>query len=202
MDEHNETGKENSSILSNVKKYFSKLSSIGKVKMLLLIAVLAVVVILSTNFVDSSTTQTIVSEKSSDKTSSYYVSSIDYCKEIEEKLENVLSNLNGLGNVEVMITLDSSLELVFAESIEEKTNSSLQTGSTGSYIVEVSSPIIIETSSGDEPLVVKEILPKIKGVLIVCSEMQNVASKLNIIQAVQSLLGINVSNIQVLSSLN
>ena len=186
-------------IFSNIKKYIINMPSKVKIKIIVCVAILAILFVLYQNFIGVSDFDTDKTITTSSSKYSYYVSSIDYCKEVEEKLKKVLSNLDSVGNIEVMVTLDSSMELVFAESNKNSNSSSIFDTTINDDAKEsVSSPIIIDANGKEEPLIIKEILPKIKGVLVVCSGTNNVSSKLDIMYAVQSLLGIDLNNIQVL----
>ncbi|MBE5735299.1 MAG: hypothetical protein E7361_02510 [Clostridiales bacterium] len=181
------------SILNTIREKLSNMSISTKVKWLLVIVVMGVILVVASNYSAEKNIMSTAKDTVSNYT--YYVSSLDYCARLEEKLEKVLSNIDGVSGVEVMISLDSSLELVLAESSSNDKEDLLG----NNYSVDVSSPIIIDNGDKEEPLIIKEILPKVKGVLVVLSGQQSVATKLSIIQAVQSLLDINVSNIQVLS---
>ena len=185
------------SIFLKLKDKFTSMTNSGKIKLIIIILVFCVIGVLYINYTSGSDLVSNTVQESS--LVGYYVSSINYSQVMEEKLENVLENIEGVENVEVMITLDSSLELVLADTSEEKINSSSASSTSNSYTVQVSSPLILDTEDGEKPLVIKEILPKIKGVLVVCKGASNVSTKLDIIQAVKSLLDVNSSNIQVLS---
>ena len=195
VDKSNDVAKKNS--IDAIRIYFSNLSPKAKIKTLIIVVLVACIVVIGINM---SSTATIAGNntETSFVSSGYYMSSIDYCNVMEQKLRNVLSNISGLGNVEVMISLDSSMELIYAESYDKVSNNSIFTENSEKN--NVYAPIIIDNNGKEEPLIVKEILPKIKGVLIVCENIDSVSKKLNIIQSVQSLLDINISNIQVLSN--
>ena len=185
-----------SGLLDRAKAFFNKLASVNKIKTIALVAVLAVIGVLCLKYKPATSNK---STSDSVAAGGYYVSSIDYCNTLEQKLASVLSNIEGVGNVKVMVTLSSSLELVLANSTELKSNSSNGSTINNSYTVDVSTPILIDSDTGETPLVVKEILPKISGVLVVCKGADNVKTKLDIVQAIKSLTNINSSNIQVLS---
>ena len=190
-----ESQKENS-LLRSIKNYISKMPSKLKIKIFICIAAVSVLFVLYNNFVKTSEKENFVTTTTNQY--SYYVSSIDYCAKVEEKLKRVLSNLDSIGSVEVMVTLDSSMELVFAESNKSDSSNSIFDSAIKDEVDNVSSPIIIDTNGKEEPLIIKEVLPRIKGVLVVCSGTNNISTKLDIMHAVQSLLGIDLNNIQVL----
>jgi len=181
----------NKSPLEKIKERLFSIDLKSKVKLLVLVAVLVIIGVLYINY--SNTDNNVSTLSNIDY--GYYVSSLDYCDTMEQKLENVLSGLSGVGDVQVMVTLESSMELVFANTTEEKINNST---ATNSYTVQITTPLIVETSNGQMPIVIKEVLPKVKGVLVVCSGVNNVGTKLDVIHAVQSLLDVKNSNIQVL----
>ena len=122
-----------------------------------------------------------------------YTTSLDYVDRIEEKLEVLLSNIKGAGKTEVMISIDSSPQLVIAENVEEKS----VTTSSGTTVTVVTSPILVTEKGESNPLVLQETLPEIKGVLIVSQGAKDIQVKLNIISAVTTLLGIDCNSVQV-----
>ena len=66
--------------------------------------------------------------------------------------------------------------------------------------MEWSVKIIVVTQNGkSSPLIVKEIYQNISGVVIVASGAENVEVRLNIINAVETVLGVSANKIQVLS---
>ncbi len=189
---------------SGLKKYTSKLkdkltnSKLFKIKNLKLVGlvVLLTAVVVGYFFISKSSTKTTSASKA---TNSYYTSSLDYAKALETKMQNVLSNISGSGKVSVMVTLSSSLEIVYAESVDEKNNSSVSSNNSTSTKNTTSNTIIVKNNGVNSPLVVKEILPEIKGVVVVCEGAKDVNIKLKIVQAVKALLDIPSNNIQVFS---
>lgn len=189
---------------SGLKKYTSKLmdkltnSKLFKIKNVKLVGlvVLLTAVVVGYFFISKSSTKTTSASKA---TNSYYTSSLDYAKALESKMQNVLSNISGSGKVSVMVTLSSSLEIVYAESVDEKNNSSVSSNNSTSTKNTTSNTIIVKNNGVNSPLVVKEILPEIKGVVVVCEGAKDVNIKLKIVQAVKALLDIPSNNIQVFS---
>ena len=189
---------------NGLKKYTSKLkdkltnSKLFKIKNFKLVGlmVLLIAVVIGYFFISKSNTKTTSASKA---TNSYYTSSLDYAKALETKMQNVLSNISGSGKVSVMVTLSSSLEIVYAESIDEKNNSSVSSNNSTSTKNTTSNTIIVKNNGINSPLVVKEILPEIKGVVVVCEGAKDVNIKLKIVQAVKALLDIPSNNIQVFS---
>jgi stage III sporulation protein AG len=124
-----------------------------------------------------------------------YMTTLEYCAELESKLIDVISNVSGAGQVKVMVSVDGSPELVYA-SDDSKTSSSNSSGTTTSS--NSSSPIIVDVGSYNSALILTEKLPNVKGVIIVSSGADDVFVKLNIMNAVSTLLGISNDQVSVL----
>ena len=123
-----------------------------------------------------------------------YTSSTEYASIMEQKLKTLISKIKGAGNVDVMITLESGTNLMLASNDQTQNVSS-----GGSITTTVSaSPIILDQNGDSSPLVVGEVLPKIKGVVVVSSGADNISVRLNIFNAVQTLLDLKDTQIQIL----
>ena len=105
----------------------------------------------------------------------------------EEELENILSKVSGVGDVDVMLTYSSSFE----KSIAYEKNSTKNEKKDGdnTIINEIDSQTNVVLSSG-EPFVLKEIYPEIKGVIVVADGADSIFVKQNIIDAVTTALNI------------
>ncbi len=110
-----------------------------------------------------------------------------YVENLENKLTNTLSKVKGAGKVEVIITIDSGMETILASKIT--------TTETPSGIERVETPILVNGKT----VVIKELYPKISGVLIVAEGASNLAVMNRLQQATVSLLDININQIEILS---
>ena len=120
-----------------------------------------------------------------------YDSSLEYVDYLENKLCNVLSDITGVGDVSAIITLDGGFTYEYA--VDSETNTT--TSGSSETSVTVDTTILVN----GEPVVVKVIYPEIKGVVIVADGSENFAIKMNIMEAVQTLLGVEASSITILS---
>ena len=137
-------------------------------------------------------------EASVDKTST----ESDYATQLETKLEKLLGNITGAGSVSVMITLDGTTQLVLAYTTDEKKNSTENTTSSGTSsktetVNTSTSPVIITTNGSSSPLVLTEILPEVKGVVVLAEGANDIKVKLEILKAVQALLGVTSSQVEI-----
>jgi len=170
------------------KTIFDKIKQLGY-KPLILIMVLLVVAVIMFNFSESS----INSKKVENAESANFTTSLEYINKIENKLNEVISNIKGAGSINVMISVNSSPELSVLESVEEKVVNT-QSGTTTTT---TSNPIIIDVEGKDGPLILKETLPSINGVIVVSSGASDIKVKLDIISAVSTALGINSNKVEV-----
>ncbi|MBQ7360576.1 MAG: hypothetical protein IJW63_10840 [Lachnospiraceae bacterium] len=125
-----------------------------------------------------------------------------YCLVLEEKLATLLSQIEGVGKTQVMITMQYSEEKIVetenALKIQETTETDAGGGTRVVTSTEESVSAIYESSSNDSiPYVIKIQVPKVQGVMVVAQGAGNGDIDLKITQAVQALLGIDVHKIAI-----
>ncbi len=125
-----------------------------------------------------------------------------YIESLENKLVHILENVDGVGQVEVMITLQASRESVLNKDDTEELETETET-SDGTQNERQSSRSENETVLSDEngesaPYVIKELEPEIAGVVIACEGADNNTVAASVTEAAQVLFGISVNRIKVL----
>lgn len=122
--------------------------------------------------------------------------SFNYVRRLEADLSSILSKIQDAGKVSVMITLESGAEIIPAkdESTSEKVTDEKDT-SGGTRIINektTDDKIVFTAAQGgnSKPLIIKEINPEIKGVIIVAEGAKDSKVKLKISRAVQTVLDI------------
>ena len=178
--------------------FFKKIKSIKNIE--IVIAVLIICVMLLIYF------SSFGASKSSSSSGSIndikYTNAESYAKDLEERIGNTLSKISGAGEVSVVITLSSSSEFIIAKDVEQTTHteSITENGVTTKTeeIVVIEKPLLIDGSSGEEPLVLLEIMPKIAGVVVVAEGAKDVNVKLNLLKAIQALITVPSGNIEIL----
>ena len=120
------------------------------------------------------------------------LSTNEYVNQLEQRLSKVLSNVKGAGNVSVMITVEGGSEITIATSTEEKVNSTTGTTSNQSSTIK-EEPIII----GNQPVVLIEKYPTIKGVIVVATGANNIQVRLELLKAVQAVLEVDANDVEV-----
>ncbi len=124
--------------------------------------------------------------------------------DIEKRLEAILSQVKGTGQVTVMLTYEGSSEYKYAEVTDKHIKETTETDQTGGNreIVERSEKhqlILPRNSQGqEEPVLIREEYPNIKGVVVVAEGANNIKVKESITYAVQTALGIGSHRITVL----
>ncbi len=113
---------------------------------------------------------------------------IVYVNNLEDKLSKVLSKVSGAGNVDVVISIESGMETVLAMQTTTKESASGQ-------IETQTSPIIINGKT----VIIKELYPKVKGVLIVAEGASSISVMTKLQQATMSLLDIEINQIEILT---
>ena len=112
----------------------------------------------------------------------------DYVFSIENRLSTALSQVEGAGNVTVVITVESGMETVLAT---EK----IVTENADKSVTITETPIIINGKT----VVLTEKYPKIIGVLIVAQGADNILVMNKLQQATVSLLNIDINKVEILS---
>ena len=122
---------------------------------------------------------------------------------LEEKLEYILSNISGVGNVDVLITYNETEEIIPVYNKSDKKSVTSETDSKGGLRTieetDTSSEVIYQN---DEIIVQKTISPKIEGAIITATGANNANVKANIIQAVEAATGLATHKIQVFEKKN
>lgn len=129
-------------------------------------------------------------------------STIQSSDDLETKLENILSKIQGVGTVEVCINYSESSEVVAMYNENSKVSTTEETDTSGGTrkIQETDSQkdIIYEEVDGEKtPITQKIIQPKIEGAIITAKGASNADTKANIIQAVEAVTGLATHKIQV-----
>ena len=115
----------------------------------------------------------------------------------EERLKAVLSQMEGVGKTEVMITYESGVELVPA--FESSRQETVTTGSSQSSttVSENNQLVTVYGSGGNQALILVEKNPAIKGVIVIAQGASDLATRMNLYKAVQTVLQIPASKVDI-----
>ncbi len=126
----------------------------------------------------------------------------NYAQDIEKRLSDIVSSIEGAGKTKVMVTLENGVESVYAadgrntsERTSEEKNEGIEINEKSS---EESEYIILQSNGNrDEGLVIKVIQPKIRGVAIVCEGGDSAYVRQHVMQAVTAVLDIGASRVSI-----
>ena len=119
--------------------------------------------------------------------------------DLETKLEDILSKMNGVGNVKVLITYSQTSSVIPMYSETESTSLTEETDSGGGTRKQESSNINKEviTDGNNKAITQTVVLPKVEGAIVIAEGGGNAIIKANIIQAVSSVTEVATYKIQV-----
>lgn len=110
--------------------------------------------------------------------------------ELEERLEDVLSQVDGAGSVEVVLTVGSAPRQLLAE---DRTSES-----DGESLREEETTVVISRGSGvQEAVAVGQVSAQFRGALVVCSGGGDPAVRLALTEAVSALTGLGADKISI-----
>ena len=118
---------------------------------------------------------------------------------LEEKLKNILSQIEGAGEVDVMITYESIEEIQPAfntNTTTEETKEVDQQGGERTVTTSSENKTMI-TSSSNEPIVIKTNQPKINGVIVVATGAKDLTVKETLYSAVQTALQVQGHQVEI-----
>lgn len=127
----------------------------------------------------------------------------EYEQAYETQLKELMQKIVGVGNVEVMVTIDSTEELVVEKSLKQTrqtTNERDQTGATR-QITDVTNSgevVLMQVSGNESPIVIQYIKPKIRGVAVVAEGAENLTVKKLLLEAVERGLDVPMNRISIL----
>lgn len=121
---------------------------------------------------------------------------------LEERLEQILSRIQGVGEVKVCVNYSESSEVVAMYNENSKVSNTEESDTSGGTrkIQETDSQkdIIYKEENGEKvPITQKVIQPKIEGAIITAKGANDATTKTNIIQAVEAITGLATHKIQV-----
>lgn len=182
-----------------------------KIENLVVFLIILIITIIAINVVwNDDTEETENVEPSSDK-SKQLASSVEEIEtasdsvstdETVKNLEEILSNINGVGKVKVMLTYSQTsqtIPLYNQDSSEKNTEETDTQGGTRKVTeTDTKTEIIYKEENGEKiPITQSIISPKIEGAIITAEGAGNATVKTNIIQAVEAVTGVATHKIQV-----
>ena len=122
-----------------------------------------------------------------------------FVRQTEERLTVLIGSMEGVGECRVMVTLDSGVEYVYATENRSNSDREEDVRDSDTRLTErednESAAIIIETDNGREGLLVTEIQPTVRGVVVACEGGNNEEVKSRVLEAVTVALNISAKRV-------
>ena len=130
------------------------------------------------------------------------INSSNNINNLENKLKNILSKIQGVGEVEVCLNYSETSEVLAMYNENSTTSTTEETDDTGGTRkieeTDVKKDVIYKEEDGTKiPITSKIIEPKIEGAIITAKGANNSEIKNDIIQAVEAITGLATHKIQV-----
>lgn len=143
-------------------------------------------------------------KKEQTASSSDSVSQPQYAQQLQEQLKGMLEKVDGVGKVDVMVTLENNGETVYVKEEKKSTDTQRSADAGSGETIQQSqqqedSYIFVDAADGSRTaLVQKQLQPSVKGVVIVCDGAGDIKVQQRLIQTVKTALNISSSRVCVL----
>jgi stage III sporulation protein AG len=136
-------------------------------------------------------------KKSSGSGGSVSVDLTKYEQEMERRLCETITAIDGVGQTRVMLTLDCGSEPIYAmEGKQEKNSSIIGETAEANYSAQ-EEYVIIGSGAGQQGLVLKTLEPRARGVAVLCEGADDLTVRQKIIEACTAVLGIGSNKVSV-----
>ena len=178
-----------------------------KIENLIFFVILLIATIVMINYIwngrkTSNKTLTNTAGKQLAMTDNSSSTSIKDSENLEQKLESILSQIQGVGEVQVFINYSESSETVAMYNENTKTSTTEETDTSGGTrkveSTDSQKELVYQEENGEKtPIIQKTVQPKIEGAIITAKGASNATVKTNIVQAVEAATGLATHKIQV-----
>ena len=127
----------------------------------------------------------------------------DYIKQLENRLEDILSDVEHVGQVKVMITAHRSVQKNVLQDERKEQEQMKETDSTGGSRMSVSeksegTTVFYDIDGGSTPYILSETYPEITGVVVIAQGSGIGTVDLDILNAVQVLFDVPAHKIRIM----
>ena len=125
--------------------------------------------------------------------------SFTYEEQLTRRLEEAFSHMQGVGRVQVVLTLASSGEAVVLQDSELTRSELEETDASGVRRKSLEEQRQTETvrDAQDQPFVLREDAPKVRGILILAEGAGSNVVQQELLKAAQALLGVSAQNVHI-----
>ncbi len=185
-----------------IKKYLEKVNNKELMRNLFIILIIGIILIIIADIFIKEKKGVNQNLKLENEIKNPINTETDYGTVLENKLEDVLSQLKGVGSVKVMITLEDTIEKIpaFNTTKNNETTNELDSQGGTREIIREDTTIQVVTGSEGSLMVLKEIKPTIKGVIVIAEGAEDLEVKERLYEAVKTVLGLSGNKVEVYAS--
>lgn len=190
-------------LIDKIKKHLETIDNKKLINNLFIILILGIILLIIANiFIENRNSNVKTNLESATVEGKLEAMEVDYGVLLEKKLEDILSQLKGVENVRVMITLEDTVEKIpaFNTTKNNETTNEIDAHGGTREIIRDDMTIQVVTNSEGGMIVLKEIKPKVKGVIVVAQGAEDIEVKEMLYEAVKTVLGISGNRVEVYSS--
>ena len=159
-------------------------------KLLIAVGLCGILLVFLSSLFSSGYKKETVSVSSEQSTEQYRVG-------LEQSIKEIVSQISGDSAPTVVITLESGIRYSYASADETDTSSSGQTSGESRESKKQSFITVKTADGGEQPLVVTEIMPEVRGVAIICNGGNSQAIAEKIENAVTAALNITTKRVYI-----
>ena len=196
-------------IFNKEKEEVGQEKSKRKIENLVVFAIILIITIISINLIwngdkKENVENTTASKKlaTSDEANLKQSENLSNSSELETKLKNILSKIQGVGEVDVFVNYSESSEVIPMYNENSQISTTEETDTSGGVRkieeTDTQKEVIFQEDSGSKEIITQKVIePKIEGAIITAQGADDVNVKTNIIQAVEATTGLATHKIQV-----
>ena len=188
-------------IIIKIREYLDKMDSNKLIYNLLIILIIGIIILIMANIFLTNTRKTNSNSQVTDFSADASNVDLDYGTLLEKKLEDTLSELKRVGEVKVMITLEDTIEKIPAFNTSKNNETTNEVDSQGGTRETIREGMDIQLVTGSEgtPMVLKEIKPTVRGVIVIAEGAEDPEIREMLYEAVKTVLGISGNRVEVYS---
>ena len=177
------------------KKAVSIFNTDKKIKWIVLIGMIGILLILLSEILPQST-------KTPQDAVSVSIDNETFCRQTEEKIYNLVSSIQGVGEAQVWVTLESGAEYVYLQEEIRNTDTTKDYDSEGVKTLREKDNseqkyILVNKNGEEQPLLQQQLEPTVQGVVIVCEGAGSAQVNEQVVNAVTCALGISSNRVYV-----
>lgn len=113
-----------------------------------------------------------------------------YTETLEKRISSLVESIGGVSQVSVLLTMDGGSEYVYAQNGSDGYSNGALSSTAREYL-------IVQRDGEEDPVLIQEIYPKIRGVAVVCAGGEDIQLQIKITELLSTALGISSSRISV-----